>query len=339
MRLINETKLDFDDVLILPKRSTLTSREEVDLFRNFSFKYSSVKYFGIPVMATNMSSVATIKAALALQSAGMFTCLHKFIGQDNNFAKSKELKPENFAITLGLNDKPAIKNFDYLCLDVANGYTESFVSFVKKMRSKYPEKVIIAGNVCTPEMTEELILSGADIVKIGIGPGSGCLTREKTGVGYPQLSAVIEAADAAHGLKGHIIADGGCRVPADIAKAFAAGADFVMLGGMLAAHDENSWPSENGKSTFFGMSSNYAMNVHSNEENQMIRPYRTSEGRVVELDVKGPLSATIQDILGSLRSTCTYVGAKSLKELSKRTTFVRVNNQLNRVYANQTVGQ
>jgi GMP reductase len=184
-------------------------------------------------------------------------------------------------------------------------------------------------------MTEELILSGADIVKIGIGPGAGCLTRQKTGVGYPQLSAIIECADAAHGLKGHIIADGGCRNPGDIAKAFGAGADFVMLGSILACHDENSDFDEFGFAEFYGMSSSRAMNKYYGE----VAKHRTSEGRIVKMGSKGSLHDTIQDILGGLRSACTYVGAEKLKELSKRTTFVRVNNQLNTTYEKRTVGE
>ena len=110
---------------------------------------------------------------------------------------------------------------------------------VAQVRAEFPNHTILAGNVVTGEMVEELILSGADIIKVGIGPGSVCTTRKKTGVGYPQLSAVLECADAAHGLGGHIISDGGCTCPGDVAKAFGAGADFVMMGGMLAGHDQS----------------------------------------------------------------------------------------------------
>jgi len=219
----------------------------------------------------------------------------------------------------------AVKNrYMYVCIDVANGYTQAFVNFVRHFRDRYPYVVLMAGNVVTPEMTEELIIGGVDIVKVGIGPGSVCTTRKKTGVGYPQLSAVIECADAAHGLRGHIIADGGCSVPGDVVKAFAAGADFVMLGGMLAGHKEGG-ASALGGNKFYGMSSDTAMDLH----NGGVANYRASEGKTVEIPYRGEVSRTLQDILGGLRSACTYVGASELKELSKRTTFVRVTQQLN----------
>ena len=220
----------------------------------------------------------------------------------------------------------------YLCIDVANGYTEGFVRFVAKVRAAYPHLVIMAGNVVTGEMTEELILDGVDIVKVGIGPGSVCTTRRMTGVGYPQLSAIIECADAAHGLRGLICADGGCTSPGDLAKAFGAGADFIMLGGMLAGHDEcgSDLVEVNGvkKMRFYGMSSREAMTKYAGG----VAGYRASEGKEVLLDYRGPVENTLQDILGGVRSACTYVGARTLKELSKRTTFVRVTQQINEVF-------
>ena len=249
---------------------------------------------------------------------------------------------ENYiAVSTGISEQDSKKlaqifeinpNLKFICIDVANGYSEHFAEFVKQTRAQYPEKVIIAGNVVTGEMVEELLLSGADIVKVGIGPGSVCTTRVKTGVGYPQLSAIIECADAAHGLGGQIISDGGCTSPGDIAKAFGAGADFVMLGGMLAGHDESGGEmiEKNGKPfrKFYGMSSATAMEKHVGG----VAEYRASEGKTVEVLYKGSVENTLQDILGGLRSTCTYVGAKRLKELTKRTTFIRVNEQENRVY-------
>ena len=211
-----------------------------------------------------------------------------------------------------------------VCIDVANGYTQQFVDFIYKFRDRYPYVLLMAGNVVTPEMTEELILAGVDMVKVGIGPGSVCTTRKMTGIGYPQLSAVIECADAAHGLKGHIIADGGCSVPGDVVKAFAAGADFVMLGGMLAGHKEGG-NGIGGSVRFYGMSSNTAMDLH----NGGVANYRASEGKTVEIPYRGPVAKSLNDIFGGLRSACTYVGAGELKELSKRTTFIRVTQQLN----------
>tara|TARA_R110002110_G_scaffold143724_4_gene332614 strand:- start:389 stop:1069 length:681 start_codon:yes stop_codon:yes gene_type:complete len=216
----------------------------------------------------------------------------------------------------------------FLCIDVANGYSQRFATTVEQIREKYPELIIIAGNVVTGEMTEELILSGADIVKVGIGPGSVCTTRIKTGVGYPQLSAIIECADAAHGLGGHIIADGGCSSSGDVAKAFGAGADFVMLGGMLAGHDEGGGEVVDGNVQFYGMSSDTANIKHFGG----LKDYRSSEGRTVRLPYKGAIKDTVQDILGGIRSACTYAGARKLKDLSKCTTFIRVNNQYNRIF-------
>jgi GMP reductase len=213
-------------------------------------------------------------------------------------------------------------------MDIAN----ILLILLKKTRKVFKDKVIIAGNVVTGEMVEELILSGADIVKVGIGPGSVCTTRVKTGVGYPQLSATIECADAAHGLGGHIIADGGCKMPGDVAKAFGAGADFVMLGGMLAGHDESGGQviEKDGKKykEYYGMSSKTAMEKHSGG----VANYRASEGKTVTIPYRGPVANTLQDVLGGVRSTCTYVGARKLKELSKRTTFIRVLEQENQVF-------
>ena len=221
---------------------------------------------------------------------------------------------------------------EYLCIDVANGYTEIFVDFVSKIREEFPHLAIMAGNVVTGDMTEELILAGADIVKVGIGPGSVCTTRKMTGVGYPQLSAIIECADAAHGLGGLICSDGGCTRPGDIAKAFGGGADFVMLGGMLAGHNESGGEviEKDGKiyRSFYGMSSKSAMDKYSGG----VAKYRAAEGKTVYLEDRGPVADTVQEILGGVRSACTYVGARRLKELTKRTTFVRVTQQLNEVF-------
>jgi GMP reductase len=282
--------------------------------------------------------------ALALAKHKLFTAIHKHysITDWNVFLTNAPSGIEDFiAISTGTGKQDSEKlasifNFNphlkFICIDVANGYSEHFVEFVKRTRDQYPEKVIIAGNVVTGEMVEELLLSGADIVKVGIGPGSVCTTRVKTGVGYPQLSAIIECADAAHGLGGQIISDGGCTIPGDVAKAFGAGADFVMLGGMLAGHDESGGElfERDGKpfKKFYGMSSQTAMEKHVGG----VAEYRASEGKTVEVPYKGDVETTIQDILGGLRSTCTYVGAQRLKELTKRTTFIRVAEQENKVY-------
>jgi len=341
MRIINEIKLDYKDVLIQPKRSTLKSRSQVSLRRDYTFINSGNVWSGIPIMAANMDGVGTFQMAEALSSLGLFTCITKHNNLKDWENHNKIYLNTNYtSISIGTSLKEYDKakeiiqanNLKWVCIDVANGYSEHFVDFVRTVRKDYPNINIIAGNVVTADMTQELILAGADVVKVGIGPGSVCTTRIQTGVGYPQLSAVIECADAAHGLGGHVIADGGCVCAGDVAKAFAAGADFVMLGGMLAGHDEGGGNiisrGPNKYVQFYGMSSDTAMNKHSGG----VADYRSSEGRTVEILHKGRVEDTVKDILGGVRSTCTYVGAQTLKQLSKCTTFVRCNQQFNPVF-------
>jgi GMP reductase len=380
MLIENELKLDYSNVLIRPKRSTLISRKDVDLerkynFRNYvdSFPIEDYDYRGIPIMAANMDGVGTMEMADALGSQGIFTCLVKTYTAEEliEFYDGDGLNRTDFvAMSIGTSDHDYYKlvnvydkvedNLKYVCMDIANGYSEHFVDRVRKVRETFPHLVIIAGNVVTADQTQELILNGADIVKVGIGPGSVCTTRIQTGVGYPQLSAVIECADAAHGLGGHIIADGGCTCPGDVAKAFAAGADFVMLGGMLAGHDQGGGEvitkyyetneieyevmdhlekrkhkiEEKQFVKFYGMSSTSANDKHFGG----LKEYRSSEGRTVLTKYKGCVNITIQDILGGVRSTCTYVGASKLKDLSKCTTFIRCNDTHNRVFESSTIG-
>ncbi len=347
MRIESEIKLDFKDVLIRPKRSTLTSRKEVNLERTYTFKHSGHTFGGIPIIASNMDSVGTLAMARSLAAFKALVALHKYYQVDelvNFFSQNPETLPYTF-ISTGITNEDYAKLKDIIgrdelqgimgiCIDAANGYTEAFVEFVCRVRAAFPNMTIIAGNVVTGEMVEELILSGADIVKAGIGPGSVCTTRKMTGVGYPQLSAIIECADAAHGLGGHLIGDGGCVIPGDLSKAFGAGADFVMLGGMLAGHDqcEGKIVEENGQKSmvFYGMSSATAMNKYVGK----VAEYRASEGRTVSVPYRGDASETFREILGGLRSSCTYVGARNLKELPKRTTFIRVTQQLNEVFVN-----
>ena len=335
MHIEREPKLDFADVLIRPKRSALPSRAEVDINREFTFKHSRAKYRGIPIVAANMDTVGTFDMARALSSFGLSVALHKHYPEADLAAFFRRLEVKSSAFySMGITQADEEK-FDrvaaevgeaigYVCIDVANGYTEAFVRFVERFRKAHPKLTIMAGNVVTGEMTEELILSGADIVKVGIGPGSVCTTRNMTGVGYPQLSAVIECADAAHGLDGRICADGGCAAAGDIAKAFGGGADFVMLGGMLAGHDECAGDvvEQHGMryKRFYGMSSRVAMEKYAGG----VADYRAAEGKEVLVELRGPVAATVQEILGGVRSACTYVGARTLRELTKRTTFVRV---------------
>ena len=368
MRIEQEIKLNYDDVLLRPKRSTLGSRKDVSLERVYRFRNSDQHYTGVPIMTANMDGVGTFEMADALMDQFMFTCLVKTYEVnelvsyfDPDDADLRAVRREHVAYSMGITQRDMDKfmtvmeltdgAIKYVCVDVANGYTKFFADFIEQLRNQFSEIVIIAGNVVTGDQTQELILKGADIVKVGIGPGSVCTTRIQTGVGYPQLSAVIECADAAHGLGGHIIADGGCTWPGDVAKAFAGGADFVMLGGMLAGHDQGGGEvitkmyttnevtfdqggmqhkvEEKQFVQFYGMSSKAANDKHFGG----LKEYRSSEGREVLVPYRGAVEDTVRDILGGIRSTCTYVGAPSLKQLSKCATFVRTNSQYNRVFA------
>ena len=337
MHIENEIKLDYSDVLIRPKRSRLTSRAEVRITREFKFPHSPLTWTGVPVVAANMDTTGTVEMANALSEMSAITCLHKYMTKEE---LSRLTNKDFVALSCGL-DNPSRNCVDgamgdgykFICLDVANGYSERFIDLVKDTRNKWKHAIIIAGNVVTAEMTEALILAGADIVKVGIGPGSVCTTRKITGVGYPQLSAVIECSDAAHGLGGHIMADGGCTCPGDVAKAFASGADFVMLGGMLAGAEESQaemFIDSFGvtKKKFYGMSSKEAMDKYAGG----VASYRAAEGKCVEIPYTGPVKETLNEILGGIRSACTYVGARTIKDLPKCTTFVRVNRQLNNVF-------
>ena len=345
MRIESDLKLGFKDVLIRPKRSTLRSRSQVNLERNFTFLHSQRDWVGVPIIAANMDTVGTFELAKVLADFDLLTAIikHYSLQKWHDFLKNQDNTIyQRIMVSTGTTEadfnhlKNIVEQYPklaFICIDVANGYAESFVESVKLCRDDFPDKTIIAGNVVTGEMVEELLLSGADIVKVGIGPGSVCTTRAKTGVGYPQLSAVIECADAAHGLGGHIISDGGCINAGDIAKAFGGGADFVMLGGMLAGHDESGGQliKREGQQfkLFYGMSSSTAMGKHAGG----VAEYRASEGKTVEVPYRGPVAETVKDILGGIRSTCTYVGAAALKELTKRTTFIQVQEQENKIFS------
>ena len=334
-------KLDFSNVLIRPKRSIINSRSQVDLNRKFKFVNSKNEWEGIPIIAANMDTIGTFEIYDVLSKKNIITALHKFYTIEDiiNEYNKRNMNPDLFMISTGILDGSTEKlvnifkniNCNWICIDIANGYISSLVDFCKKIRELFPKKNIVAGNVVTREVVEELILNGlVDIVKIGIGPGAVCTTRIKTGVGMPQLSAIIECADAAHGVNGCIIADGGITCPGDMAKAFGAGADFVMGGSLFSGHDEN--PGEiiqenDGKKykMFYGMSSKFAMEKHFGKMNN----YRSSEGRNLKVLYKGPIENTINDYLGGLRSTCTYINAPTIKQMAKCTTFVQVSQQVN----------
>jgi len=344
MRIEDEIKLTFDDVLIRPKRSTLVSRSEVDLTRDFKFKYTSKTWSGVPIISANMDTTGTFETAKSLEKYGILTAIHKFYSLKDWEDNLKNLNPKYLIVTVGSSDEEFNKaknifklnnELDYLCLDVANGYREDFLQAVAKFREAFPNKIIMAGNVATREMTEAIILAGADIVKVGIGPGSVCTTRKVAGVGYPQLSSISECSDAAHGLGGHVISDGGCKFPGDVAKAFGAGSDFVMLGGMFAGHTESGGDlvtDENGQmfKDFYGMSSELAQQRYYGD----LAEHRASEGKKVRLKYKGSIDITVQSILGGVRSACSYVGAKTLKDLPKCTTFIRVTQTTNEIFTN-----
>ena len=333
-------KLDFSNVLIRPKRSTINSRSQVNLEREFKFKYSSLTWKGIPIISANMDTTGTFQIYHTLKKYKIITATHKFYTLDDYRTEMIDhgLDPDYFMVSTGIGDT-AIERLEkilyeipcnWICIDIANGYIKDLVTFCKKVREKFPEKRIIAGNVVTREMVEELILEGlVDVVKIGIGPGAACTTRVKTGVGMPQLSAIIECADAAHGVNGHIIGDGGITCPGDMSKAFGGGADFVMVGSAFAGHEENPGEiieKDNVKyKKFYGMSSKQAMETHYGK----MAEYRSSEGRELLIKLKGKLDNTVMDYLGGLRSTCTYINAESIKQMSKCTTFIQVSQQVN----------
>lgn len=336
-------KFDFNHVLIRPKRSTINSRSSVTLEREFSFKYSPKKWCGTPIISANMDTTGTFDVYEALSQHRIITAMNKFYTAEDylNYQKNNTLDPSLFMVSTGIHERD-LKNLqsimsqiecDWICVDIANGYIEALVTFCQGLRQLFPDKIIVAGNVVTREIVEELILNGyVDIVKCGIGPGSACTTRVKTGVGMPQLSAVLECADAAHGVDGHIISDGGITCPGDMSKAFGAGADFVMVGGQFAGHDQNPGEviEEDGKQykTFYGMSSEKAQTTHYGKMNS----YRSSEGRVLKIPYKGDLHNTVLDYLGGLRSTCTYINARTIKQMPKCTTFVRVSQQVNNFF-------
>ncbi len=367
MRIQDDIQLDYCDVLLRPKRSALSSRSEVDVLRQYTFRWCPRVLQGTGIISANMFTTGTMQIAREMQKQHLFTALHKHYAAEELLAFLKDN-----AKLFGSNElifvSSGVSETDYeklktvmasglvhnICIDVANGYSPYLVNYVQKVRKTWPECLIMAGNVVTGDMTEDLILSGADIVKVGIGPGSVCTTRKLTGVGRPQFSTVIECADAAHGVGGMICADGGCTVPGDVCKSFCAGADFVMLGGMLAGHEESAGElcvkhfqtdevemiddktcalhmEEKQFKKFYGMSSEYAQQAHYGG----MKKYRASEGKVVEIPFRGPIEPTLLALLGGLRSCMTYIGAKRLKDMPKCATFYRVNRQLNNIFGEE----
>jgi GMP reductase len=340
MKIEYDTKLDFNNVLIRPKRSSILSRNDVNLEREFVFPNSPKKWKGVPIIAANMDTIGTFEVYNVLSKFKMITCFHKFYTKADfiEFNTATPLDKNYYMISTGISDADFSRlegimdaiDSDFICIDIANGYLESLIAFCQRVRQRYPDKILVAGNVVSREIVEELIINGkADIVKCGIGGGSACITRMKTGVGMPQLSCIIECADAAHGVNGYIIGDGGITSPADMAKAFGGGADFAMCGGIFSGHDENPGEliEENGQKykMFYGMSSELAMNKYYGK----MAEYRASEGRILKVKYRGSLENTVLDYLGGLRSCCTYINAKHIKNIPKCTTFMLVSQQLN----------
>ena len=338
---IGDTYLDFGDVLIRPRRTTLKSRSEVNLVREFKFKHSPKIMSLVPIMASNMDTTGTFEVYKVLSEHKLLTCLSKFLTLDDykEFMKDNIMDPNLFVVTVGIRESEFEKmckiveytKCNWICVDVANGHMQCLVDYCRKIRDRFPDKVLIAGNVAIPEMTEELIINGkVDVVKCGIGGGSVCLTRKKTGVGVPQMATIDECSDVAHKNSAHIISDGGITCPGDASKAFVAGADFIMMGGQFAGHDENPGElieDDDGKKykMFYGMSSKHAMEKHYGK----MEKYRSSEGRNIKIPYKGSLHNTVEDYLGGIRSCCTYIDAKKIKHMPKCGKVHPVSSQIN----------
>lgn len=339
MRLEQDIKCDFNDVLLRPKRSMLKSKNDLTLTRKFTFKYSPYAWEGTPIIASPMDGVGTFSMSKVLQEYKMITAIKGDYSLKEWYTACKELNFNYIALKVGTGaafDKDAqdykklraildeFPDLKMIVVDVANFYLQSSTDFLKLLRDDYSEHIIMCGNVATADIAEQLIFDGADVVRVGIGPGAICTTRIQAGVGYPQLSAIDECADVVHGIQGHVIGDGGCVYPGDIGKAFGAGADFVMLGTMLAAHNESEEIIDvDGRIRFWGMSSEAARARHGSRKDL----YQSNEGRVVDLPCRGPVSNTVDDIIGGLASTMVYIGARRLKDIPKCATFIRVSNK------------
>ena len=339
-----ESKLDYNDVLIVPSISDVKSRKDVSLEVETTFKCGTT-WKGVPIMASNMSTVGTHKMAEVLSEYKMLTCLRKGANYYSAFINLHPEKEQYVSLTLGLDsesklfvDTSNIKDPTFICLDVANGYMKEFHNFTRKVREKWPKSILIAGNVVTPEGVEALSTAGADLVKVGIGSGSMCLTRRVAGVGYPQLSAVLECVETAEAYGIGIVADGGINYPGDFAKAFVAGSAFVMAGGMFTGHDECGGEirhKEHGELTMlhYGMSSRTANEKYSGG----LSDYRASEGRTVEVPYRGSVRNTVQEIFGGIRSACSYVGAFDLPSLYSNGKLIKVNRTINSIFETNEV--
>jgi GMP reductase len=345
VELVPNWKLDFSDVLISPRPSSLNSRKEVVLTRTFEFPRSSTAWTVLPLMASNMDATGTIAMAKALARFKASGSLSKFIDTEMQVKFFSEPDSRHSFLSMGITDDElerlrAVNRrvpITKISIEVANGYIEALPKFVAKVSREFPKAVILAGSVCTPEGTINILKAGADITRVGIGSGSVCITRRVTGVGYPQLSAVIECSQAAHEIGGFICSDGGCIVPGDICKAYCGGADFVMLGGMLAGHNESEGRITYKRSgakrlpvsmEFYGMASDVARQKHYGTK----LPYGAAEGKRVGVPYRGPVANTLCNILGGLRSMMTYIGAADMASIPGNARFVKVGRQFNNVF-------
>ena len=377
MQIINEVQLDFSDVLIKPRRSSIDSRSKVDITRVYKFKWCPYPITGTGIMQANMGTIGNFAVSRKMLENGLFACLHKYHSVEDLISFYDELvNPKDVKhwspipvwhrclLGIGLRDdgieklraiNKALGIQVGVKFDVPNGYIPQVKEKIIELRKEFPEMFIMVGNVVTGDITEDLILSGADCVAVGIGPGGQCLTREQTGCGRPQLSAIIECADAAHQVGGMVCGDGGITCPGDLGKAFGAGADFIMIGSMFAGTDEadgelitkhiisNEYDIEHDCpcleekkfKQFYGMSSTLAQEKFGNGKPS----YRASEGRVTLIPYVGPVDDVIEELLGGLRSTMTYLGAWKLKNIPKQCVFYKVHNQLNRTYEKYTIGK
>lgn len=374
MQIIDSVQLDFSDVLIKPRRSSIDSRSKVDITREYKFKWCPYVIKGTGIMQANMGTIGNFNVSRKMLNNGLFACLHKYHNINDLIDFYKELIDKGddtwrrCLLAIGLRDDGIDKLRTLneklgvqvgVKFDVPNGYIPQVKEKVIELRKEFPEMFIMVGNVVTSDITEDLILSGADCVAVGIGPGGQCLTREQTGCGRPQLSAIIECADAAHQVGGMVCGDGGITCPGDLGKAFGAGADFIMIGSMFAGTLEadgdivSKWiftgeyePADDGSGfephlelkefkKFYGMSSTLAQETFGNGKPK----YRASEGRVTLVPYAGDIDGVIEELLGGLRSTMTYIGAWKLKNIPKQCTFYKVHNQLNRTYEKYTIGK
>ena len=332
--LTQDKKLEFSEVLIKPRPSELASRSDVNLKVAYICKHSKRQIRGCPVIVSNLDSTGTIEMARITNNYGMFVCLHKYIEMEDLTKWFVDIASQRSFVTIGTstgeidkikhlseyvdNFKPSY--FDKICIDAPNGYTYEFLDMIKYVRTLFPHKIIMAGNVCDPIGVENIIKAGADIAKCGIASGGLCTTKYKTGIGYPQFSVALECGQAAQELNALCCSDGGVQHTADICKALGAGSHFVMAGSLFTGYDECNAEVVDGKQKVYGMSSKEA----NDKYNGGLREYRAAEGMVKYVEQKGSVLKLVGDICGGLASCCTYTNTKNLENLHKNCTFIRV---------------